>query len=616
MMNNLNLLEKILENDHRGLIYIKEDGRIGGYTRLAKEMTGIILDRMHSHKGGKINEGDIVIIADNNLGEDDALTTKDLQAINIFDDKIKVGDALIAIGVYNNKKIEPVYKFVSDYNPNGAIEIERNYLGFNIFATIDFGKSEIHIAVNGENRGLTYFKSMGHMVVIDGATGNIKFFQAIGYGPRHEEIGELLRGKAYLPKPGEESEGDLVPTTGVEMEKILCGQAILEQITSSLHSLEGEIVQGVFEIHKRTMFCDIIPIKEGKGADGVYLIIQDASKLMSMIQSRNKTIELLEGQKKRRQFNGPALFDESRFKEFIGSDPSMNEVKQLACKASKAKFNVIITGESGTGKSRLAREIHQMCDERAPFVEVNCNAIAPSLFESELFGYAPGAFTGASHTGKAGYFEVADGGTIFLDEIGEIPLDIQVKLLHVLQNKRIYRVGSSKPIDVNVRVITATNSNLKELVAQGTFRQDLYYRINVFPICIPPLRERRGDLYVLINSILARICEGYEIENKRLSEEALNKMLAYNWPGNVRELENVMERAVMLCDSATIYKEHIIVDDSSAKGETLKEKLEREEQRLILGALMKNQNNRKKTMEELGVSKTVFYEKLKKYGVL
>ena len=193
-----------------------------------------------------------------------------------------------------------------------------------------------------------------------------------------------------------------------------------------------------------------------------------------------------------------------------------------------------------------------------------------------------------------------------------MPPDIQVKLLHVLQNKRIYRVGSSKSIDVNVRVITATNRNLEEEVRQGRFRQDLYYRINVFPICIPPLRQRKDDLYVLINSILSDICVRYDMKPMLLSEEALNKMMRYSWPGNVRELENVIERAITICDSPVIYSEHILIHDDEEEGKTLKEQLLKEEKRIIAEALTRNKGSRQKAMEELGLSKTVFYEKLKK----
>lgn len=277
---------------------------------------------------------------------------------------------------------------------------------------------------------------------------------------------------------------------------------------------------------------------------------------------------------------------------------------------------MILTGESGTGKSKLARAIHNAGEgsQNSPFVEVNCNAIAPTLFESELFGYVGGAFTGAKSDGHVGYFEAADKGTIFLDEIGEIPLEIQVKLLHVLQNKIIYRVGSSKPVKVDVRVIAATNKNLEEEVAMGRFRQDLFYRINVFPIDIPPLRERKADLYVLINQLLKTICDNYGLEQKQFSGEAIQKMVAYDWPGNVRELENAIERAITLCDSNIIYSEHLRIG-KGAVPTTMKEMLAKEEERILEMTLIKYNGDKQKAMTELDLSRTVFYDKLKKYKI-
>ena len=177
----------------------------------------------------------------------------------------------------------------------------------------------------------------------------------------------------------------------------------------------------------------------------------------------------------------------------------------------------MLDAKAGTVKPELARAIHQLGNPQAPFVEVNCTAIAPSLFESELFGYVGGAFTGAKSEGKVGFFEAADRGTIFLDEIGEMAPEIQVKLLHVLQNKTIYRVGSSKPVKIDVRVIAATNKNVEEEVAQGRFRRDLYYRLNVFPIHVPPIREHKADLYLLINQLLLQICRDYGLEPKQFS---------------------------------------------------------------------------------------------------
>ena len=193
-------------------------------------------------------------------------------------------------------------------------------------------------------------------------------------------------------------------------------------------------------------------------------------------------------------------------------------------------------------------------------------------------------------------------------------MDIQVKPLHVLQNKTIYRVGSSKPIKVDVRIIAATNKNLEEEVAQGRFRQDLFYRINVFPIEIPPIRERKGDLYLLINKLLERTCDTYGLETKQFSGEALQKLISYNWPGNVRELENAIERAVTLCETNIIYPEHLRI----GKGDiptTMKEMLAKEEARILEMTLLKYNGDKQLAMKELAMSKTIFYDKLKRYGI-
>ncbi len=613
----MQILEELLETEYKGLIFITENRKIGYYSKFAKKITGILLEGDQKHPGGSLQEGDIVIIADNELGNDDEITKEGLINIGIDDSNIERGDAFLAIGVYKNKKIAPQYKYIKSCNPNGQFELSTRYLGFEITNKIDFASNLLEITVNGEVYSMTYFESIGHMVVIDSTTGRVKFFQARGYGFRGEEIGKLLEGKEYLPKQGAGPGCDLVPTIGLDMDEIIRGEEITAAIQKMYEEPDKHTEKGVFEIHKRPMFCVLTRISRGSEQDGVYITVQDASLLEDVRRERDAIIQTLEQrQKKKVTMAGYSeYFHDGKIGGFIGEDPAMNEVKGLAYKAAKTNFNVIITGESGTGKSRLAREIHKIGKKNAPFVEVNCNAIAPSLFESELFGYVAGAFTGASSAGKAGFFEEANGGTIFLDEIGEIPLNIQVKLLQVLQTKRIYRVGSSKPIDVDVRVITATNRILEDEVKKGNFRQDLYYRINVFPIRIPPLRERKRDLYILINSVLDEICDRYNMKRMLLSEEALQKMLNYSWPGNVRELENVMERAVTICDSPLIYSEHILIDEEDLQPKTLKEQLEREEARIITQTLEKNGQSRKETMEELGLSKSVFYEKLKKYQI-
>ncbi len=616
MIREVEALEVLLDNMGRGLVYVDKDKRIRLCNQKAKEITGIIFDRVSTHEAGVINEGDIVIIADNKLGEDDGnLSKNELSLLNINDNDIKENDMLIAIGVYKNKKIEPVYKYIREHQLRVPLSIDTVYLGFHLIASIDVQKKEITIKVNGKSFSMKYFSSVGHMVVIDGTTGRIKFFQAKGYSVRKEDTGALLRGNSFMGK----SRGDSKDEMAVVGEKFLdlFDESELSKKLFHIIDVKAESIENaLYEINKRPFICSILPQQDKEDSDkisGAYILIQDAADLEGLLDDRNQIIKQIEQKHKEDRLND-LYFPEGAFKCFVGRSPKAIEVKYMAFKASKNKFNVIITGESGTGKSKLAREIHAMQNPEAPFVEVNCNTITHSLFESELFGYVGGAFTGAMTSGKVGYFEAANGGTIFLDEIGEIPLEIQVKLLHVLQNKTIYRVGSSKPIKVDVRVIAATNKNLEEEVERGQFRQDLYYRINVFPIEIPPLRERKEDLYLLINQLLANACNRYDVELKQFSGEALQKMLSYDWPGNVRELENIIERAITLCESKLIYPEHLSIG-GHGKARTLKELIALEEGRIIAAAMAKHGGNKRKVMEELDISRTVLYDKLKKYDL-
>lgn len=617
MKLNMSTIVNMVNDFSRGIIGVDAQGKISIYNRKAREITGIDFDRSNTHGAGMISDGDIVVIADNSLGGDDGdLCAEDLELLNIYDKGIRRGSLLLCAGVFRNKKMEPVYKFLSGHQLHQPFVLETNYLGFRIKASVDPGELMVSIAVNDRVFSMNYFNTVGHMVVIDGITGAIKFFQMCGYSVRKEDVAFLLRGGSFLAKESEPEKDFSV--VGSSLSDIFSEGELTEKIHRLLRGEEGSVDDAIYEINRRPVICSLFPVKK-EGADqvdGVFLMIQDATRMEAMLDDRNRILEQMERKYNSGQSRYGESYPQNAFAGFVGSGPLMREIKYLAFKASQTRFNVIITGESGTGKSQLAREIHDLQNKGGSFVEVNCNAIAPTLFESELFGYVSGAFTGASAGGKAGYFEAANGGTIFLDEIGEIPLSIQVKLLHVLQNKIIYRVGSSRPQKVDVRVIAATNRNLKEEVERGTFRQDLYYRINVFPIRIPPLRERKSDLYPLINKLLQRACLEYDVKPRQFSGEALRKLLSYDWPGNVRELENIIERAITLCDFGLIYSEHIDIASDTGKNATLKELVAAEESRILRAALLRSNGDKHEIMKELGLSKSVFYEKCKRYGLL
>ncbi|MEW8979338.1 MAG: sigma 54-interacting transcriptional regulator [Symbiobacterium sp.] len=241
----------------------------------------------------------------------------------------------------------------------------------------------------------------------------------------------------------------------------------------------------------------------------------------------------------------------------IGSSPAMQRVMDLVRRVAPVDSTILLLGESGVGKGVLAAEIHRLSPRRSrPFVRIDCAALPASLLESELFGYSPGSFTGARREGKPGLIEQAHGGTLFIDEIGDVPLELQVKLLHVIQERRIIRLGAVTPTTVDIRIIAATHRDLESMVAEGRFRADLYYRLNVVPIRIPPLRERPEDIPVLARAFLDKFCARYGVE-RTLTPEAMARLMAHIWPGNVRELENLVERLVVTLDEREIRPEHL-----------------------------------------------------------
>jgi len=319
----------------------------------------------------------------------------------------------------------------------------------------------------------------------------------------------------------------------------------------------------------------------------------------------------------------------------------MKKIYELAKKVAPSSSTVLILGESGTGKEVLAKYIHFCSKRKGPFVTINCAAIPEELLEAELFGYEKGAFTGAIKS-KPGKFEIANKGTLFLDEIGDLSLKLQAKLLRVIQEKQVERLGSDHSIKVDVRILAATNKDLEKEVQEGRFREDLFFRLNVIPIKLPPLRERKEDIPLLIQFFLKRICEREGIEEKKFTSQAIKALLNYPWPGNIRELENFIERVVILSENNIIRVEDLSLSTLSSKLQ-IRESLTEDKDMLIkylslpqisengieLNKLLKeievyylkkaleiSKGVKTKAAKLLGLNRTTFIEKLKKYNLV
>ena len=380
--------------------------------------------------------------------------------------------------------------------------------------------------------------------------------------------------------------------------------------------------------NKKEVLVNVAPVIVDRELKGSVAVIHDLSEI------RNLTEELNQVKKRVRHLEAKYTFD-----DIVGKSRAMIIAKEQAIKAASTPATVLLHGESGTGKELFAHAIHNHSSRKnRQFIRVNCSALTDTLLESELFGYESGAFTGASKKGRKGLFEEADRGTMFLDEIGMMSLNLQAKLLRVLQEKEIVRVGSNEPIDVDVRIISATNTNLEEAVKKGIFREDLYYRLYVIPIFIPPLRERKEDIPVLVQNIIRKCNQEFGRNIKDVSSEVIDLLLNYAWPGNIRELENVIERAVInmkVYDNILKQKhlpEFISVTKQKRKEEEYftadkipgigKDKLiklnnikKETEKSIILNTLNIFNGNCQKTAQHLGISIRTLYYKIQKYQI-
>ncbi len=393
-------------------------------------------------------------------------------------------------------------------------------------------------------------------------------------------------------------------------------------INKNIYDREVHLTNLYHEQLHLSVSVSIIPNNHGNRIGAVIVINE--------IQHIHKLVNKFSG------FNAKYTFD-----SIIGNSQGIEEVKKLGAIASNSSSNVLILGESGTGKELIAQAIHNASSRsRGPFIAINCGSLPKGLIESELFGYEGGAFTGANKDGHPGKFELADGGTIFLDEIGDMPLDLQASLLRVLQSKEIVRIGGKKTKQIDVRIMAATNNNLEDSIIQNSFRSDLYYRLNVFSIFVPPLRNRKEDLSILCEYFIQSCNIKLRKNIKGLSDEAFSLLASYHWPGNIRELENVIERAVNLAGSekilpdnlphniagnhnrrpiSTVSKQNNIQasspNDTDSEDNNSVSSIKYVEHQAIIEALTKTGGNMQKSADMLGIGRRTLYRKINKYSI-
>lgn len=391
-----------------------------------------------------------------------------------------------------------------------------------------------------------------------------------------------------------------------------------EEEIGSVHLINGSI----------PVVCNRIPLKkDGKSIGAVaFTTFRKLDEVTGLFNEINRlNLEIKEYKSELVKLRG----EKYTLEQIIGSSPHTEKVKELVKKVAPSKLTVLISGETGTGKEVYAQAIHQLSPRiHKSFIRINCAAIPLELLESELFGYEEGAFSGAKKGGKPGKFELASGGTLLLDEINELPIYLQSKLLRVIQEQEVERVGGIKTIKLDVRLICTTNKNMQELVQKGEFREDLYYRINVVDVNISPLRQRIEELPDLTRHFIEKINQNYGLSITKIKDEVLQLLKKYSWPGNVRELEHVMERAAIMAMSGELNSSHFeyllprmlshtIVSMGEPTGMiSLDNVMEVAEKQAIINALSKAKGNKTIAARELNIHRTVLYTKLKKHGIM
>ena len=582
-------------------LIVSQDGKIGFIGRKFFSYLNLKKKNPFAYPDGALIKGDLIVYIDLDC---EKLTWQEEEALSIIGLNVKkVDKKMIHVGIYDNLNIQPIYKCIKNDSIENHKYIETLFDGNSISVSFNQMKSRIEVSLNGQIVTALIGKTSNALFCFD-ALG-LKYFNYSQIG-RIEDTIYLFKGESYL------------------------GCSIIEDYFGSDINAKDIFTEVFFNVLEEAKQVESFVISTYNG-DNFYIInnrikMPDKEYNYYYIEGKQDILENMDSEtsyyrnlvKEDNKSSNNILSSSFRLR---GQDPALLKIKSLLQKACATGVTILLTGESGTGKTFMANEIHKNSKRsKAAFIHVNCAAIPYQLIESELFGHEEGAFTGAKKGGKKGYFEMAQNGTIFLDEITETPLALQGKLLEVIQNNTFYRVGGSEKIKVDVRLIAATNRNLKQLVLSKEFREDLYYRINVFPVELPPLRSRNKALYEIINDVLPEICEHLEIEPLIVSGQALQKMKHYSWPGNIRELENVLAKAAIMCDGKVIMPEDIEFQEqetscSESITGTLGKQKEFYESKIILDALKRCNGEKMRTAEYLGISRTNLFEKIRKYGL-
>lgn len=438
-----------------------------------------------------------------------------------------------------------------------------------------------------------------------------------------DEIGTIRYiSRAYADIIGLSTEAII----GMPIEKVIPNTR-LKNVTKTEHAELGQIFimkNGIPTI------CNRFPIRDKDGkirgaiSTATFYDIDKVAQLKTEIDRLRKENQIYQRQLAALK-QVPFSID-----SVIGNSPPIQKIKATIEKVAASNLAILITGETGTGKEVFANAVHQLSNRRyGNFIKVNCAAIPKDLLESELFGYNEGAFSGASRGGKVGKFEQANNGTILLDEIGELPLPLQSKLLRILQEHEIERIGGIRPVSLDVRIICCTNQNIEQMINEGKFRQDLYYRINTVELTIPPLRDRLIDIPVLCEHFIQKINQYHNCSIIGISDKVLQHFLSYDWPGNIREVEHVLERACVMSSTTILDVDHFDFflprvyrnsttegNDGFSKLETLSNKKNQAERKAIIQALETTKGNKTKAALLLDITRSQLYEKLKKYDLL